>query len=1597
MPKIEEQYIKSCKPNITVDDPYASSCTKHVPEKFPDPELLSRLEYMENLEYLKAKSQAIADIKREFIQPSTSSGDEDEKKYEGYLVGWLLQKEIGWETSRLFDRPSAKIINDALRFFIEPSYCNLRRTKTKKRYWQIRLMLILIEDVKTDKFEALYNHTFWGGNNLRRSNREFFELGKIDFTQSRKKVIFDILMKLKDKAETYGDPALLSEIYFKLGILKNEKAQYGGVDGSKAYFKKAAEESQKILKDIRGYRRRYINNRVENVIIKTTRYTITNYYQVQEEYRTLSNAHKMVAQTTLLMPRNEEIPISELKEVLEHARKAEEYLLQHPKRREYRNREAIDYPKGSIYKYFGDIYSVLDLERLRADIYSRMSLLLKDPCRAESDRYITEANKILNKIIAWENDFTKDRKDCVFDKFLVKNYRRRVYKQELEKCQKEEWKLHPLLEEKPGIALFSEWGANIIGSAYLAKARLLMSIYPPPNDPKAYLRKAKDLLIEAKKYLVREDDYNFKSAWAEYLVRMNIEASPKELLPDILKAKDILEKTPEGFIFARLWLARIYIKEEKFKEAEKFLKGIFDPDNPKDPSNPYQPVLIPQLKSSIYQMYAELALEDENILKAEELFTKSICWYRYNFYTQIGLADLANWGGRYAEAQDRYQDVLKDSRIPINVRKRIKLGLAETYLRKISLNPGKDPTAEAVTVIMLSLKILEESDELFMIERALESLSEALIAKKKAGEKGLKDLRDNLLDKHFDIQKYLDNLDIKKYISEKDLEKVRKYLADRNLKPYLDEFSDLKKYVDNIEAYLSNETKLADPELRDRVKASLYLKVADGFLFIHEYKQADKIVGKFENWLTVKRFEGDFSEEEFEKWLSRKVEIKKLFIKKPVLMIHYLLTSAEIAQRENQYDEKAIKMIEMAAKKNFSPKLRKEKKIDPFLSARVIKDLIDIYVNKDDFATALAFLFTARGLNAGTELGKLSGSVLKRDKFEPALQIVSDILQGAQVEKIFRNKGLIIEKLYDRWDLFITELQLKQAEIFTWTRNYEPALKTLNKLISFLLNTELKMVHDALKRKPSDNKLRAQLDKLYTVLSRFSSGPPETEFEYLDIKETLDSISSDTLKGLYKARIQLAYGNIAAQWRKTLDRDEDFKKAYAHYFETKDIMKNLTDPNPGQEQILVKAELYINIANIYRYGRSKKDLDEALLFYKLGEEFAWQIKGNNDLMFYHLARIYLGRAKVAEERGRIIAKEEGFVLLDGKEYWPSELMLLAKGYKDEIRRDKYAVRLLTGELQIDHQNLVRDLLHPILTQDSVFFTGPLRDPLGSNELGLRLKLTEPILFHPTPDSNLELDLVAKIHTDMDLNSGFSLLSGYLGAGLKPLYWLTTEAMFRVGTTPIQKKDYFSLKYLNTPDITMALDLRAPGDTLFLRGLSSTVVGDFYLPRKIDGKSISYKNLNSCYANLFYSFGRDFTNPFVQGLSLGVQGNYFRFPYEGNFPKRFRVSPSLKYALDLKEFNIADHDWWFFGMMKAGIEASLIYESATDFSKDGKKSFLKDNLGFSVGGHLTFNLFHLKVSLSAHYERIYQDIQGYYVLKDRMLDILQVNLGIGRTF
>jgi len=209
------------------------------------------------------------------------------------------------------------------------------------------------------------------------------------------------------------------------------------------------------------------------------------------------------------------------------------------------------------------------------------------------------------------------------------------------------------------------------------------------------------------------------------------------------------------------------------------------------------------------------------------------------------------------------------------------------------------------------------------------------------------------------------------------------------------------------------------------------------------------------------------------------------------------------------------------------------------------------------------------------------------------------------------------------------------------------------------------------------------------------------------------------------------------------------------------------------------------------------------------------------------------------------------------------------------------------------------------------------------------------------------------------------------------YWLNMEALLRLGSNFAYHGGDFDMKYFANPDLTLALNLKMPGDKPGWRGLTATAAADiFYLRSK----------LNSYYANIFYSAGRDSNNPFVQGLAGGVQFNYFRFPYEGNFPERYRIIPTLKYTIDLKEFDLWDRHSVLNDMIKIGIELGPIYEYAIDYYRAGDKqqSITKDNLGLFTAASLIINLGQFRIILSYRYEGIYQDVPGYFRLNERWL-------------
>ena len=379
----------------------------------------------------------------------------------------------------------------------------------------------------------------------------------------------------------------------------------------------------------------------------------------------------------------------------------------------------------------------------------------------------------------------------------------------------------------------------------------------------------------------------------------------------------------------------------------------------------------------------------------------------------------------------------------------------------------------------------------------------------------------------------------------------------------------------------------------------------------------------------------------------------------------------------------------------------------------------------------------------------------------------------------------------------------------------------------------------------------------------------------------------------------------------------------------------------------MEAELNVNFANLYRYGLDLKDPEKAVEYYNRAELIVNQIKGNDDLKHYHLSRIYLGYAKIAEERGKIDRAS--------KEYWPAELLAQAEDYFTKIvRKYKYANQQLDNELRINHSTLSSGYTNPRVAVENTFFT----DDLGNKKMRLRLSVDEPFLLHFTPQSTQEIAALLDLVTDTDLNAGSAQETLNLGGRFKPWHWLSTEARFRLATGPSTHADGINISPFINPDVTLALGARWPQDDYILRGLSATAVANLYW---------KYPDLTSVYGNVFYNAGRDINNPFLQGASAGAEINYFRFPYGDNLPIRLRINfPSIKYELDLKEFDTGDTNWWFHGMLRAGLSAAFIYEWARDYSSYSTmnngadvttrvKALEKDNLGFMARAYGNINL------------------------------------------
>ncbi|MFC1511098.1 tetratricopeptide repeat protein [Candidatus Margulisiibacteriota bacterium] len=1511
MCKIDDKYVGACKTDyqIEVSEPTKTTCAE---EEIPQEELLNHMSYSR---FRRAKENAIAAINHEFIRKATKSG-ETEKKFEGYLVGWLMQREIGWEDRVLYDETLAsEIINKSLYWFtrevklgrftpMDTCSCNKERSKVKKQYWRIKLALILLGNIDNkDDLALLRRHSGFFGLNI--------DPRKV--AQSRKAVIYNVLKILETRAEAYNDADLLAEIYFKIGIHHNERGEFAK---AKTYFEKARAKARYIIGNIHSYTAHYIDTRVDTVVDKATGRLKLDYYPVAEKYRVLSNAYKMLAQTTLLMPRDgREIPLDELRESLGQLQRSQSYIMRRPFQSEYTdNRRSTargkKKTKGPIYSYFGDVNSLIDLERLRADILGRMGMILMDSCPEQSEQLFVKSHEVLDSIIGWATQFHTDR--------TATNQRISKGRVRL--------KLHPNVSGK-GIAVFSDWGADIIGNVYLAKARLFMAArptideklrqyFPPIDDYKAKVREARGLLVEARRYLFRSDEVNFMSGWAEYMVLMNLDSTPPlteeinaawgtfygqvttDLMPaeqtlrqwhdhlkkkevefsfkvaqqiyEVFMAREILENLPHGFVYSRLWLPRIYMKEEKFEKAFAFAQELFtiDPAKPSRYDSPYQAVITAKLKSSIYQLHAELALEEDDLIQAEKYLNVSICWNPYNFYTQLGLADLANWRGEYDKAEKRYKKVASCQRTGVNVRRRVKLSQAEVTLRRKTLNPGLDARAEAKGVIDLAREILKKSQELYMLERSLSSLTEAVVAKRRAGRRDLEMLRSNLLDTDF-----------------------------------------------SLAAYLGGPVALEKAQLRDRVRADLYLKIADGFLFVYKYEEAQQIVTAFEA--------KDFS---------------KAMEKRKVIMGHWLLTRAEISLRLGQFYEgtrsEILAALETAKQETLQAAeiifTLEEAKRDPYLSARAVRDLIDIYVDEDNFAKALALIAAARWQkdqmaignhkeNVLGELRKYNTRVLKPEGYTTARDSAFAVLHDLSLEDIFKQKGLAL-----KWGLLDQDFRLKYAEILIYTKNFARA--------------------------------QPQLEGLQDEITDPDSDLP-AEFR--------------RTRYLQLARIDNGLGNIEGQWVRGIIRNEDFRRALVHYNRAERTIEKLEEFDRSQEQILVTSELYVNKAGVYAHGWDSKDIDKSIEYYGYARKIVGEIKANQDLKHYYLARIAFGRTKIAEEKGSLE--------LAGRELWPEDLFDETKSWAYAIiRQYKYAHQQLDAQIDLSADRLARDHEHPRVkaaAASTFMFPSGLSDsaftdPGRTNELRVSAGLEVPIRFHPTPDSTMEVAPTFTTHIDTNMKSGTARQTFYGGLNFRPTHWLTLGAEVKLEKLDLVMTGDTSIKFMGAPDLKLSASAQ-----LFGNRVNTILATDIY--RNTDDCPECAK-MTSLYTSLAYSLNRDATNPLVQGLSFGSALFYFRFPYGGNFPIRTKFYPlRVAWEADAKTFDDTDIEGFYHGEIRFRVDAALIYERAVDFSRDGSERFLKDNMGLSLGGTLRLNMPPFTTSFWIGYEGVHQDIHGEY--------------------
>jgi hypothetical protein len=1477
---------------------------------------------------------------------------------EAYTIRWLIGRELG--NDYILQDGQEKLFTDYYKigrdvaslvaYLQDPGHYSLVERKQmvmRVRFWQAKITLILIGDIENPDSRRVLHLLFQGAPSLAvkfadkdaYGNAEKLEMLR-EFYQHLPKLYDDLLEKPrhpKDK-DKRGDPLLEAECLLAQYELRASDPT-AKLEPSKdlGYLKTLLTRVTAEMKN-QGDKVYYIHNRIpdQGNIPKylrakggSTKYWKGDAIRRREANRYLAQAQVLQARLTVLETgyRSPDF-VGNMKTALRHLSEAQQLIDKYgddPKQIQI----ALDdlgapenFSLGKYGKTYGDLLNALFIEYQKAEINYRLGLYyqnqgpshnLESKTRFNAAQALTE--NVAGVLQAIADVYGRFKKNPMENSYLLRATllgQAKRLRADILLARNENQKVNldlalPLLKETLASVKLTDLKQRLVIDESESVARLRLS------RADALLRqRSKDQAVETAK--INEAEGILKP------LSDKLKKTPAEQPPYAVRLAGSIK-----LMQAKLELAKYHLTEldeQHAREAIKLLSEIIpkpesDGQYRPTPSTwpagrlPYHGLLEDYELSFALQTRAEAKSSLGDFSGAKVDFKGALEVYKnadgksLNYFALVGQADLANWSGNYEEAATLYDQALKGYNLPDGVKDRIALGQAEAVLRQKTLSPEAIADAEADKVIEVARRIMMTSDELPLIERALQSLVEALVAQKRAGKDGLEMLRDKLFAQNFDLAGYL-------------RQPFRKF--------------------ETLPAQKDIALKGAQP--RDYARASFQLALADGFQFIYQYQAGKDLLAGF-----TEKYKGYFDD-----------------TKKNLIHPHYLLAAAELDLRLNQNNklaaEKIAGNIRTAAKEIFA--LKGDRR-DPYLTARALNDLIDICVNNDQFDQALAFTYLALGkqppeIKKEFEALKLDG-VIKPEVTGLTLDQAADeagkLWPGNfNVNEVFHNKGL--DK---KWQLFSRDLRIKQAEIMAWTKNFEQAGKLFGQVAADI------------------DKAPAEEKKLF--------------------RESLT---------LQKARILVGLGNIASQSRV----HQNFGAALKYYDAALKLISELKAADHGQELILVMTELYVNLANVRRYGRGVddqkkriKELDESAVYYQKAADLAEKIKGNDDLKYYHLARIYFGLAKIAEERGHLYLQEAG----EAVEYRPSDLLAKAEAFWAKIvRQDKYANQQLDGELKINYQNLARGWQAP----NFQLTTRSIHAPRGlikqaAEEMRLALKLTES--FTNLWGSKLEVDMIGKINLDSDLQSGSTIETAFLGVRAKPLYWLSVEGDYKLGSSAQIKPD-FLMQYLSTPTLMLSLDMSAPGDIPFIRGLSSTVATDLYLSSK--DKGANYRD--SRYANLFYNFGRH-SNPFVQAGSLGLQAYSFGFFYNGDLLKRFRLAPTATYELDLKELDFKDKDSWFNklvkhnGMVRLGVEASLIGEWAFNPMRfnNAMTTVRQDNLGFSAGAHMQFNcrpwpiLGQVKANLFINYEYIYQDLQNYYHLDNREQTKLEFGLGLSHTF